>query len=485
MKASRCPILIFVVLWITVVHVQAQKRRLALLIGNSDYHHVGALPNPRNDVRAMDSTLQRLGFITVRYEDVSQSQMKRAIDQFGQQLKKEDIGLFYYAGHGLQFQGRNYLVPVDANLQMEKLVEFDCVPVDRVLAHMEVSGTAVNLLILDACRNNPFQRSWTRSTESAGLAFMNAPSGSLIAYATSPGSVASDGTGRNGLYTEALLRHMATPNLTVEQVFKRVRADLEVSSEKRQVPWESTSLKGDFYFFRDSTASLVTVSAQPLHEFPVGRGIAVSRQHEIRVNARYPLQASIGYDFFFSKRFSARAEAGMLGLSNSFLFVGQSEQNDINLMLRDSFDRGLSFSIGVQYHLHHQYVGVFAQSLRMKGATASSMMESQFNTVITDHPLKAGADAEVPQTLTLTSQLMQMGILYGRVIPFKDSRWRANIEFAISKTFASKSALHSNTRDLGALQGALDEQLDDWYRRYGFVPSLSIGISRTFGRVMK
>lgn len=456
-----------------------------MLIGNSDYQYAGALPNPRNDVRAMDSTLTRLGFTTVRYENVSQSQMKRAIDQFGQQLKREDIGLFYYAGHGLQFQGRNYLVPVDANLQMEKLVEFDCVPVDRVLAHMEVSGTSVNLLILDACRNNPFQLSWNRSTEGNGLAFMNAPSGSLIAYATSPGSVASDGVGRNGLYTEALLRHMATPNLTVEQVFKRVRSDLEVRSDKRQIPWESTSLKGDFYFVRDSTASLVTVSAQPSQTFPAARGIDAVRQHEVRVNVRYPLQASIGYDFFFNKRFSARAEAGMLGLSNSFLFVGQSERDDINLMLRESFDRGISLSMGLQYHVHYHYIGGFLQSLRMKGATASSMVENQLNTAIADHPLKTGVGSEVVQTLTLTSQLIQVGVLYGRIIPFKDSRWRATIEFAISKTLASQSALHSNTRDLYALQTAVDDKLDDWYRRYGFVPSLSIGVSRTFGRILK
>ena len=174
--------------------------------------------------------------------------MKRAMDEFGQKLKKYDIGLFFYAGHGLQVNGSNYLIPIDAKLENENDVEYDCVRAGRILAKMESAGSSTNIVILDACRDNPFERGWRRGTQGNGLAFMNAPSGSLIAYATSPGSTAADGTGRNGLYTSALLEHIITPNITIEDVFKRVRTTVRLQSASKQIPWESTSLEGNFYF---------------------------------------------------------------------------------------------------------------------------------------------------------------------------------------------------------------------------------------------
>ena len=139
---------------------------------------------------------------------------------------------------------------MDANINSESDVEYDCVNAERVLARMEDAGSKVNIVILDACRNNPFERSWTRSTQGKGLAFMNAPSGSLIAYATSPGTTASDGTGKNGLYTSALLKHLTTPGITILEMFQRVRATVMEESGERQVPWESTSLRGNFYFVK-------------------------------------------------------------------------------------------------------------------------------------------------------------------------------------------------------------------------------------------
>jgi hypothetical protein len=226
----------------------AADKRLAIVIGNSKYVYSGELPNPVNDARAMRDALQGLGFDVLEYENLSQGQMKMAIDEFGSKLRNYTTGLFFYAGHGIQSKGANYLVPVDANIQAEQQIEYDCVQADRVLGFMEAAGSRINIVILDACRNNPFERSWSRGMEGSGLAFMNAPAGSLIAYSTSPGRTASDGSGSNGLYTSALLENMKTPDITILQMFQNVRRNVADRSFKKQIPWESTSLTDDFYF---------------------------------------------------------------------------------------------------------------------------------------------------------------------------------------------------------------------------------------------
>lgn len=225
-----------------------QKQRLALLIGNSHYTHGGSLDNPVNDVRAMKQALENLDFTVMKYEDCSQKAMKRAMDKFGRKLNGKNVGLFFYAGHGVQVDGHNYLLPVDAKLEAEQQVEYDCVRADRILANMESAGSRTNIVILDACRDNPFKRSWRRGTKGEGLAFMNAPSGSLIAYSTAPGKTALDGRGDNSPYTSALLQHISTPNITILQMFQKVRSTVRSQSNYEQTPWESTSLNGDFYF---------------------------------------------------------------------------------------------------------------------------------------------------------------------------------------------------------------------------------------------
>jgi hypothetical protein len=226
----------------------AEMERLALLIGNSNYIHGGSLDNPVNDVRAIKKALEGLGFTVMKYEDCSQKTMKRAMDKFGRKLKGKNVGLFFYAGHGVQVRGHNYLLPADAKLDNANDAEYDCVRADRVLAKMEGAGSRTNIVILDACRDNPFERSWRRGTEGTGLAFMNAPSGSLIAYSTAPGKTALDGRGKNSPYTSALLQHLGTPNITVLQMFQRVRSTVKDGSGGQQTPWESTSLMGNFYF---------------------------------------------------------------------------------------------------------------------------------------------------------------------------------------------------------------------------------------------
>ena len=230
-----------------------QEQRLALLIGNSNYTHGGSLDNPVNDVRAIKKALEGLGFTVMKYEDCSQKTMKRAMDKFGRKLQGKNVGLFFYAGHGVQVNGHNYLMPVNAKLDTEHDAEYDCVRADRVLAKMEGAGSKTNIVILDACRDNPFERSWRRGTEGTGLAFMNAPSGSLIAYSTAPGKTALDGRGKNSPYTSALLQHIGTPNITVIEMFQGVRSTVMNSSGSKQIPWESTSLRGNFYFTKQGT----------------------------------------------------------------------------------------------------------------------------------------------------------------------------------------------------------------------------------------
>jgi uncharacterized caspase-like protein len=173
-------------------------------------------------------------------------QMKRLIVGFGEKLSSGGVGLFYYAGHGVQSQGHNYLIPVEANLLKEKTLEFDAVELDRVLREMEAAGNGFNIVILDACRNNPFSRSWRDASQ--GLAQVNASGGTLIAYATGPGRVASDGDGRNGTYTGELLRQMRKPSVTIEEMFKAVRVGVEAATKDQQTPWESSSLVGTFCF---------------------------------------------------------------------------------------------------------------------------------------------------------------------------------------------------------------------------------------------
>jgi len=237
------------------------ERRIALVIGNAAYPSA-PLKNPVNDARDMAAALRSLGFEVIARENASLAQMEGAVNEFWSKLKKGGAGLFYFAGHGLQVNGRNYLVPVDARLEAEQDAKYKCMDAGLVLGRMENAGNELNIIILDACRNNPFARGW-RSAD-VGLAKMDAPKGSIIAYATAPDSVAADGTGKNGLYTEKLLRAMRAQGQPVEQMFKRVRDEVMRATKDKQVPWESTSLRGDFYFSPGAGAPTpVTASPSP------------------------------------------------------------------------------------------------------------------------------------------------------------------------------------------------------------------------------
>ena len=244
-----------------LVQERADQRRVALVIGYSTYE-TGPLKNPVNDARDITTALRSSGFEVIHKENLDQNDMKRAIREFGAKIKNGGVGLFYYAGHGLQVKGTNYLVPVDAKVQSEEEVEYEAVDAGFVLAQMDTAKTGVNIVILDACRNNPFARSFRSAAN--GLAQMDAPSGTLIAYATAPGSIASDGgSGRNGLYTQELLKVISTPDLSIEEVFKRVRIAVRGLTQGKQTPWESSSLTGNFSFRQTTAASGPTGNNPP------------------------------------------------------------------------------------------------------------------------------------------------------------------------------------------------------------------------------
>lgn len=240
-----------------------RERRVALVIGNGAYK-AGPLKNPPNDARDMAASLKSLGFEVILRENAGLAQMEQAVDQFWASLKKGGVGLFFFAGHGLQVKGVNYLVPVDANIQVEQDVKVRCLDVNLVLGRMEDAGNPLNLVILDACRNNPFARAWRNSGQ--GLAKMDAPTGTLIAYATAPDSVAADGAGKNGVYTGHLLRSMHTPGLTIENVLKQTRVAVLNETGRKQIPWEASSLTGDFYF--TSPGSAPALATPPLAVLP-------------------------------------------------------------------------------------------------------------------------------------------------------------------------------------------------------------------------
>ncbi len=226
--------------------------RVALVIGNAAYEGKGALANPVHDAKAMADTLKHLGFSVVELRDAGKSQMSEAIDKVRTSLNgKQGVGMLYYAGHGLQLDWHNYMVPVDARLWRALDVPAQAIDVNAVIDAFKSAGNRMNIVVLDACRDSPF----ASTGAGKGLAQQDAPPGTFLAYATAPGNVAEDGDERtadgqpgNGLYTQYLLLELRKPIAKIEDVFKRVRLNVRQRSQGRQIPWESTSLEDDFYF---------------------------------------------------------------------------------------------------------------------------------------------------------------------------------------------------------------------------------------------
>ena len=230
------------------------QAKVALVVGNGAYHFAPALENPKNDATDVAETLETLGFEVLLGVDVDANQLRDLVQAFGARLTGADVALFFYAGHGFQVDGRNFFVPTDADIREETDVDFEAMDLDLVYRQMDRRAKA-KIVLLDACRNNPFEPALTRSmgrVRSAGslgrgLAPVQPAGGALIGFATDPGAVAFDGVGRNSPFTKALLRHMATPGLEINLFMTRVRADVFAETGEKQRPWTTSSLIGELY----------------------------------------------------------------------------------------------------------------------------------------------------------------------------------------------------------------------------------------------
>ena len=241
------------------LNLSAATERHALVIGNANYQS-SPLRNPLNDARDMAAALEGLGFEVHSLLDADVSSMEQAILDFGDRLRDGGVGLFYYAGHGVQAQGSNYLIPLQANISREIQLKRKAIDAGLVLDAMGAANNGLNIVILDACRDNPYENSFRNTTR--GLARMDSPKGSLIAYATAPGDVAADGDGRNGVFTKHLLEQMQKPGVQVEQVFKQVTQAVHAETRQRQTPFMTSSLLGDFYF-KPASATASTTAPVP------------------------------------------------------------------------------------------------------------------------------------------------------------------------------------------------------------------------------
>ena len=230
------------------------ERRVALVIGNAAYKSA-PLDNPINDATDIANELKRRGFKVIARNNANLRSLQQAVRDFSDEFKKSDVGLIYYSGHGVETKGQNYLIPVDADIRKEYELSAQAYPASQLTEMMEEVQSSdgkkrVAILILDACRDNPLTRSWRSSGR--GLARMDAPAGTFISFSTSPGSVASDGRGRNSPFTKHLLQAIRKPDVPIELMFKEVRVGVMDETKGEQIPWDSSSLTGDFYFSRSN-----------------------------------------------------------------------------------------------------------------------------------------------------------------------------------------------------------------------------------------
>ena len=244
-KSVHWSLLLVVLAALQTSLVTAAPARIALVIGNADYLN-GRLKNPVNDAVLMTRTLESKGFQVTTIKNATKRQMKNGIRTFIRSLNEQSVGLFYFAGHGIEFNGNNYLIPVDADIVGEEDVEYESINAGRLLGGLELSNNGLNLVILDACRNNPYARSFRSSTQ--GLSRMQPTSGSLIMYATEPGDVAADGAGNNGVFTTHLVNAINQKGKKIEEVFKITAINVNRATGKKQTPYIEGVVLGDFYF---------------------------------------------------------------------------------------------------------------------------------------------------------------------------------------------------------------------------------------------
>ncbi len=263
MQFARFIVCFALLLFSSAAFAEEARNRVALVIGNSAYTRA-PLANPVNDAKLMAARLKEQGFEVFASYDASQRDMKRAVQTFAATLRqrgKDVVAFIFYAGHSVQVKGENYLIPVDEQIKSEADVDIDAVSLSSIMSMLENTETRLSIVVLDACRDNPF--GYARGG-SRGLARVDAPGGSLVAFSTAPGKVAQDGPASgNSFYTAALAQAMAEPGLKIEEVFKRVRIAVREKTKGEQTPWESTSLTGDFYPAGEKPAAPAAAQTEP------------------------------------------------------------------------------------------------------------------------------------------------------------------------------------------------------------------------------
>jgi uncharacterized caspase-like protein len=245
---------------------QAAERRVALVVGVGAYKNVPTLPNPPNDARDVAAALTRLGFETETLVDPDRPAFEAATRRLGERAKNADAALFFFAGHALEAVGHNWLVPAPADVHTDRDLRFETLDLEAVLEQLD-GAARLSILILDACRDNPFRRllqAGSRGIGGSGLGQVQAAAGTLVAFATAPGTVAADGNGRNSPFTAALLRHIETPGLELRQLMGAVRKDVREATRNAQVPWENSALEGSFYFKAASEPPPAPAAVAPL-----------------------------------------------------------------------------------------------------------------------------------------------------------------------------------------------------------------------------
>lgn len=249
----------------------AAEKRVALVIGNSAYRHASPLRNPANDARKITAALEQVGFKVTAGYDLDYAGMRATIGRFERELDDAGVALVYYSGHGIGVDGVNYLIPVDATLETKSQLQLETISADWLLNDVVNAEERVSIIMLDACRNNPFSRSFaarTRGAVATGLAEIQAKSGAYIAFATAPGNTASDGAGENSPFTNAVLRHITTPGLEIDRMMKAVRREVLQETGNGQLPWTSSALLGDFYFLPPGGSDSPALDAARVGDMP-------------------------------------------------------------------------------------------------------------------------------------------------------------------------------------------------------------------------
>ncbi len=384
------PLLAVIALCTGAVAQQMGGRRVALVIGNGNYRNVERLANPDNDARLMASTLQAAGFTLVGggpQLDLDKPKFDRLVQQFGKALPGADVALFYYSGHGMQVGGQNWLVPVDANPTNPKDLDFQMVDANLVLHQMEDAGTKLNLVLLDACRNNPFAVRGIRSS-GGGLAEMHAPEGTLISYATQPGNVAADGATANSPYTTALVEAIRHPGEDVFHVFNQVGLTVKQTTGGAQQPWLASSpIAGNFYFFNNGPVTITIPQAAQLPAPSASRAplpAVPAASLDARFDGAWGVDLScmaasdgaLGYTYQFTARVTGgvlHGERGSPGSSGYLKLDGPIQSDGSAMLVAEGLTGKPTYTVGhipevspFRYHVNARFAGASGSGNRVE-----------------------------------------------------------------------------------------------------------------------